>query len=174
MKRSIAVAKVISIAMLFIAVGCRSGRAKGTFVISDIKGDSLGMSLEQYMRKHPDSHCNSEDPACIDVAGTTYAGVGFNKSASFTNGKLYDLTYFGSPEFNHDQVLTALKEKYGEPRCATSENNTQGCDWWNGSMTIRFLSSADGVSVRFTLDDLAAAAAQKAEAKQAHDRKTDQ
>lgn len=175
MKKCLAVcsAAVLLVALVGLASGCKSSRPKGKFVVSDIKGDSLGMSLEEYMKKHPDSHCESEQAACVDVSGTTYAGVAVNKSAGFTGARLYDLTYFGASQFYHDQLLTALKEKYGEPRCVVSGDD-RNCEWWNGTATIRFFSSPIGTSVSFRLDDLSAAAARKTEEANAQARKTDQ
>lgn len=171
----IAASVLLALAIVGITVALNSGaaqRKKGSFSVADIKGDALGMGVEQYEKKHPESHCEPDTPAC-DMRPTTYAGVPFNKSAGFTDGRLYDLTFFGAPEFYHDQLLKALEEKYGEPRCITSGANHE-CDWWNGLATIRMIYTPDGTSLRFTLDDLASVAAKKTEAKEAQDRKLDQ
>jgi hypothetical protein len=171
--RSAIIAGAVALVMIIVVLtATRNGRSKLEFSVADIKGDALGMSLEQYEKKHPESHCELESPTC-DLRPTTYAGVPFNKSASFTGGRLYDLTYFGAPEFYSGQLLKALEEKYGRPRCVTS-GKTRECDWWNGIATVRFLGGPGGTSVRFVLEDLASVAAQKAEAKQAQDRKADQ
>jgi hypothetical protein len=162
-------------ALVFTVVGGmrQSSRQRSNFSVSDIKGDSLGMSLEQYERKHPESHCGPDDPAC-DLRSATYAGVPLNKSAAFTDSRLYNITYFGHAAFADDQVLGALKEKYGAtPQCVKVEDN-RSCEWWNGSARVKFFSGPTGMSVSFTLDELAQSVAAKTEERQAHDRKTDQ
>jgi hypothetical protein len=167
-----AVLAAFAIVGITIVVSGTSPRQRRSFSVADIKGDSLGMSLEQYERKHPESHCGPQDTSC-DLRPTSYAGVPFNKSASFTDAVLYDVTYFNNDSFSGDQVLSALKEKYGEPRC-TTVNKIKGCDWWNGSATIRFMESQGGMSIRFTLDELASAASRKWEESRAQQSKTDQ
>lgn len=135
--------------------------------IADVRGDSLGMTLKDYEKKHP-RECSGQ--TC--VARETYAGISALKSANFTrDGRLYQVSYSAPPEFANE-LLTALKEKYGDPGCSAREK--ESCLWSNGMAHVRYSNFVTGVSVEFTDETLAAQAGTEYERDRAKARKADQ
>jgi hypothetical protein len=138
--------------------------------IDEIRGDRLGMSIREYIKKHP-NECGEHDSECI--ASETYAGVGAMKDASFTkDGKLWKITYV-APALQSSQLLTALEEKYGQPPGCTDAYGKQ-CRWENGKSSVRFLSLKSGVNIDFTDSALSDQAIAEYQADQASKRKADQ
>jgi hypothetical protein len=144
-------------ALAFISLGVCSAAltAQKPAQQLDLKGETLGESLEAFKKAHPGARCWKTEPepvgedTCVVHRGISFAalpavvdedcdqieahaaifwyrfklGDGHNcwegLSADFRSGKLIRLAYSveaeGGPEFALNQVLSALREKFGNP-----------------------------------------------------------
>jgi hypothetical protein len=97
------------------------------FKITDIRGDVLGMPLQDYRKKHP--HESKISGNSFVDSGATYAGCRAQKSADFYHDQLEEITYSVNWLLCHEEIEKALTEKYGPPTypgshgVATWDNN---------------------------------------------------
>jgi hypothetical protein len=144
-----------------------------------VKGDKLGMDLQEYQRKHPGSctEAGKSDRGQGDVvcptSDTTYAGIKAERSADFFHGKLFEVRYtFNAADT--DDMVAALKSKFGNP----SKDDIGGGSaliWRNGISTIKYAQSQDAKQgkIAFSLDSLQAEAMAYKEKQKAESRKSD-
>jgi hypothetical protein len=144
-----------------------------------VKGDKLGMDLQEYQRKHPGSctEAGKSGPGYGDVVcstpDTTYAAIKAERSSDFFHGKLFEIRYtFNAADT--DDMIAALKGKFGDP----SKDDIGGGSaliWRNGVSTIKYSQSQDAKQgkVSFLLDSLQAEAAAYREKQKAEVRKAD-
>jgi hypothetical protein len=138
-------------------------------VIDEIRGDKLGMTLSEYEKKHT-GFCSSG----ICVSKETYAGAPATKEVDFTNGgHLWKIAYAVEEEFSQ-QLLQALKEKYGDPGPGCSNTKGTGCSWSNGKVTVNFLQMDKNASVVFTDIALSEQSSKEYDQEQEAKRKNDQ
>jgi len=144
-----------------------------------VKGDKLGMDLQEYQQKHPgsctraDKSANSQGDVVCPTPGTTYAGIKGDRQAEFFHGKLFQITY----TFNNadaDDMIAAVKTKYGDP----SKDDVGGGSallWRNGTSTIKYFQTQEAKQARivFLLDTLQGEAAAFKEKQKAEARKSD-
>ncbi len=144
-----------------------------------VKGDQLGMDLQEYQRKHPGActEAGKSDRGAGDVVcptpNSSYAGIKAERQAGFYHGKLFEISYtFSSTDA--DDMIAALKTKFGDP----SKDDVGGGSaliWRNGISTIRYATTQDAklAKVVFSLDSLQAEAAAAKEKQKAEARKSD-
>ncbi len=148
---------------LVSGVGCNSAPATSKvpqkeFVVSDIKGDVLGMSYADYKRKHPEDCRYMGKDNCF-TSSTTYADISATRSADFFHGRLMSITYGVHHTFNSTTLKTdgaelaqAVESKFGAPKYET----TSAKIWDNGTVNI-MLSDSTAVNdsfLTFTLNEL--------------------
>jgi hypothetical protein len=158
---------VLAIILLFALAGCGPTPATPTvnFTVKDIKGDTLGMGVGEYRKKHP-GPCRTVTDLCVEA--DSYAGINGNKAVYFFNGHLYEIQYVLHPFFEKD-ILPDLKEKYGEP----AQSNNNSFEWKNGTTTIQYSKAAKIISVTFSLDELKRQWAENYERQEAAAKKRD-
>ncbi|HKV94905.1 MAG TPA: hypothetical protein VJW20_20335 [Candidatus Angelobacter sp.] len=166
----------IAVVVLMALAAFKTGGESHTVLINpnlkidDIRGDTLGMGEIEYTKKHP-FQCGLFKDDC--VGSDTYAGIAATKDAQFTaNGKLWKITYLVQP-FLSDELLRALKEKYGDTVCTSMKERTS-CNWANGKASILFVSVHNGATVDFTDDRLKDQWLAEYQAERAAQRKKDQ
>jgi hypothetical protein len=148
-----------AILCLFALTGCRQGPPPAPnipFVVHDIKGDVLGMSLADYKKSHPDT-CPAATPGfCMEH--TTYAGYSASKYASFTGDKLYKVEYalhLSEITSEPEKFLAALQEKFGPPHGEEQKMML----WKNPSVTMTYFHHIkDEPVLTFIANDLRDAA----------------
>jgi hypothetical protein len=161
-------------------LGCEQSQAGPSKVEAyTVKGDQLGMDLQEYQRKHPGTcaEAGKSDRGAGDVVcpapNTSYAGIKADRQANFFHGKLFEISYtFSSTDT--DDMIAALKTKFGDP----SKDDIGGGSaliWRNGISTIKCAPTLEAKQARveFSLDTLQAEAVAAKEKQKAETRKSD-
>src|SRR6266700_6524087 len=144
-----------------------------------VKGDKLGMDLQEYQQKHPGSCTgasktnSSQGEVVCPTPDTTYAGIKAERVASFYHGKLFEISYTFKTT-DTDDMVAALTGKFGDP----SKDDVGGGSaliWRNGTSTIKCAQSQEAkqTKVSFSLDSLQSEATAYKEKQKAESRKTD-
>jgi hypothetical protein len=174
MKRSIIGTVMIAGLTIELATmcGCTKTSARldnPSLAIDSVRGDSLGMTLKQYEKRHPDQ-CLGD--LCTGIE--SYAGVPARKQSIFTkDGKLWQIYYSVDDQFA-DQLLAALKEKYGDPGAGCVSYDGHTCRWSNGKASVRFSHAGKNAVAEFTENALASQASEEYSRDRTAKRKTDQ
>jgi hypothetical protein len=95
-------------------------------VVLDFKGFPLGGRLEAFKQKFPSFQCRptQEHQIACDSYRETYAGLDADIIlVSFANGKLQGFLVDGTGADKKSRILSALKDKYGEPSSDDNQAN---------------------------------------------------
>jgi len=168
-----------ALVLLMAAIACpQTAGPKQEAKPYTIQNDVLGESVADFQKNQkcvlkPDPDTNGLEGTQICIANASdahYAGVWIlGKTGKFYQGALYDISiYTSTRDCEKADMLSLLKEKYGEPKLTeivngqvmkpyVSEGDPPFKIWQNGKETIFFEESMGGLdacTIMFQLDAL--------------------
>src|SRR5581483_1605942 len=147
---------LLTLVSTIVVLGCSSAppsppkQDRPNFVVKDIKGDVLGMSLKDYRHKHPSVDCSTtgKDDTCED--NDTYARFYAVRTAQFFEKRLYSIRYRIEVD---DDLLPELEKKYGGNH---KEIGSYSLQWDNQQTTIEYTKFDKAMKITFSDNALAA------------------
>jgi hypothetical protein len=147
---------------LLLIVGCKTNPVIDNSKQFNLKGDTIGMSLDDFKSKHSDwgkDLCSDPDPdnpsdpygesficsSNIPNSKVSFAGYEASVYAEFNYGRLYDLSYVIDGNINDYHIIkNVFIVKYNNPANITTEDVSSS---WNIGNTKLEISRACGAVV---------------------------